>query len=127
VQTEFDRRAEVGYSKNAEQTEGDVAMQIDKNNPIHIDAYVNQVQDKNKAAASGDKPERTPTLTDTVVISDTAKRIQEARKLLDDMPDIREDKVAQLKRQIENGTYDINAEKIADKMIKEGLVNDLVR
>jgi len=77
-------------------------MQIDKHNLIHVDAYVNQVQDKNKAAASGEKPERTTTLTDTVVISDRAKRIQEARKLLDEIPDIREDKVTQLKRQIEN-------------------------
>ena len=102
-------------------------MQIEKNNAIHIDAYVNQVQDKNKAAASGEKPEKTAPLTDTVVISDTAKRIQEARKQLDEIPDIREDKVAQLKRQIKNGTYEMNAEKIADKMIKEGLINELAK
>jgi negative regulator of flagellin synthesis FlgM len=102
-------------------------MQIEKNNAIHIDAYVNQVQDKNKTAASSEKTEKTATRMDTVEISDTAKRIQEARKQLDEIPDIREDKVAQLKRQIDNGTYAINAEKIADKMIKEGLINELAK
>lgn len=102
-------------------------MEIEKNNAIHIDAYVNQVQDKNKAGASGEKPEKTAVKSDTVLISDTAKRIQEARKQLDDMPDIREDKVAQLKNQIKNGTYEINAEKIAEKMIKEGLINELAK
>ena len=102
-------------------------MEIEKNNAIHIDAYVNQVQDKNKAGASGEKPEKTAVKSDTVLISDTAKRIQEARKQLDRIPDIREDKVAQLKNQINNGTYEINSEKIADKMIKEGLINELAK
>ena len=102
-------------------------MEIEKNNAIHIDAYVNQVQDKNKAGASGEKPEKTAVKSDTVLISDTAKRIHEARKQLDSIPDIREDKVAQLKNQIKNGTYEINAEKIAGKMIKEGLLNQLAK
>jgi negative regulator of flagellin synthesis FlgM len=44
---------------------------------------------------------------------------------LDSIPDIREDKVAQLKEQIENGTYEIDEEKIADNMLKDSLLNDL--
>jgi len=102
-------------------------MEIEKNNAIHMDAYVNQVQDKNKAGSSGEKSEKTAAKSDTVLISDTAKRIQEAKKQLDSIPDIREDKVAQLKNQIKNGTYEINAEKIAGKMIKEGLLNQLAK
>ena len=89
---------------------------------------MNQVHDKNKAGAPAeDKPEKTAIKSDTVVISDAAKRIQEARKQLDEIPDVREDKVSQLRSQIQNGTYEINADKIAGKMIKEGLLNDAVR
>ena len=99
-------------------------MEINGNQGIGIDAYVNQVQDKNKVGTPDNKSEKSAVKADTVVISDAAKRIQEARRQLDDIPDVREDKVSQLRNQIQNGTYEINADKIAAKMIKEGLIND---
>jgi negative regulator of flagellin synthesis FlgM len=103
-------------------------MEINENQGIGIDAYVNQVQDKNKVGTLLDnKPEKTAVKADTVIISDAAKRVQEARRQLDDIPDVREDKVSQLRSQIQNGTYEINADKIAGKMIKEGLFNDALK
>ena len=102
-------------------------MEIEKSQGIQIDAYVNQVHDKNKVDPSDKQPEKGTAKTDTVVISDAAKRIQEIRNQLDEIPDVREDKVAQLRNQIENGTYEINADKIADRIIKEGLINDGVK
>ena len=102
-------------------------MEINGNQGIGIDAYVNQVQDKNNIGTPDNKPEKTAVKADTVVISDAAKRIQEARRQLDDIPDVREDKVSQLRSQIQNGTYEINADKIAGKMIKEGLLNDALK
>ncbi len=98
-------------------------MEIDKNPGIQVDAYVNQVHDKNKADPAGDKAEKATPKTDTVVISDAAKRIQEARAQLDEIPDVREDKVAELRNQIQNGTYKIDAEKTAEKLLKEHLGN----
>jgi len=102
-------------------------MEINGNQGIGIDAYVNQVQDKNNIGTPDNKPEKTAVKADTVVISDAAKRVQEARRQLDDIPDVREDKVSQLRSQIQNGTYEINADKIAGKMIKEGLLNDALK
>jgi negative regulator of flagellin synthesis FlgM len=102
-------------------------MEINGNQGIGIDAYVNQVQDKNKVGSPDNKPEKTAVKADTVVLSDAAKRVQEARRQLDDIPDVREEKVLQLRSQIQNGTYEINADKIADKMIKEGLLNDALK
>ena len=99
-------------------------MEIDKNAGIQVDAYVNQVHDKNKDGPAAEKADNTAAKTDTVVISDAAKRIQEARALLDEIPDVREDKVADLRKQIQNGTYEINAEKTAEKLLKEHLFND---
>ena len=95
-------------------------MEIEKNQGVQIDAYVNQVHDKNKVDSSENNSNKAAAKTDTVVISDAAKRIQEVRSQLDAVPDVDEEKVAQLKKQIEDGTYEINADKIAGKMISEG-------
>jgi len=102
-------------------------MEINGNQGIGIDAYANQVQDKNKVGTPDNQPEKTGVKADTVVISDAAKRVQEARRQLDDIPDVREDKVSELRSQIQNGTYEIDADKIAGKMIKEGLLNDALK
>ena len=102
-------------------------MEIEKNQGVQIDAYVNQVQDKNKIDPSENKSDQAAAKTDTVVISDAAKRIQEVRSQLDEVPDVNEEKVARLRNEIENGTYEINADKIAGKMLREGLINDGIK
>lgn len=99
-------------------------MEIEKSQGVQIDAYVNQVQDINKVESSEEKSGKTAAKTDTVVISDAAKRIQEVRSQLDAVPDVDETKVAQLRKEIEAGTYQRSADEIADKMIREGLIND---
>ena len=100
-------------------------MEITPKDSVNIEAYVNQVQDKDKVDATSEQPEKQETKSDTVVLSDTAKKIQETQTQLKAIPDVREDKVALLKEQIENGTYEIDEEKIADKMLKDLLLNDL--
>ena len=92
---------------------------------INIDAYVNNINDKQKAENTSDKAEKNVAKTDTVNISDAAKEIQEVRKELDNIPEVRAEKVEQLKNQIENGTYEIKSEEIAEKMLKDSLLNDL--
>jgi len=101
-------------------------MEITPKDSVNIEAYVNQVQDKDKVDAPTGQPEKQQTKADTVVLSETAKKIQEAQRQLEAIPDVREDKVAQLKEQIENATYEINEEKIADKILKDSLLNDLL-
>ena len=102
-------------------------MEIDKSQGVQIDAYVNQVHDKNKVDPSENKSDKTAAKTDTVVISDAAKRIQEVRRQLDAVPDVDEEKVAQLRKEIEEGTYQRSADDIAAKMLREGLINDGVK
>lgn len=102
-------------------------MEIEKNQGVQIDAYVNQVHEKNKIDPSEYKPDKTAAKTDTVVISDAAKRIHEVRSQLDAVPDVDEKKVAQLRKEIEAGTYQRSADEIAAKMISEGLINDGVK
>ena len=95
------------------------------NNSIPIEAYVNNVQDKKTTQPPKDKTANQGVKTDTVDISDTAKRVNAAKEELNRIPDVREEKVAELRKQIENGTYKVDSEEIADKMIKDGFLNDL--
>jgi negative regulator of flagellin synthesis FlgM len=100
-------------------------MEITPKDSVNIEAYVNQVQDKEKNDEKAEEAAKQQQKADTVELSDTAQKIQEAKKQLESIPDVREEKVARLKEQIENGTYEIDAEKIADKMLKDSLLNDL--
>ncbi|MGD8883878.1 MAG: flagellar biosynthesis anti-sigma factor FlgM [Desulfobacterales bacterium] len=100
-------------------------MEITPKDSVNIDSYVNQVQDKDKVDATSEQPEKQQTKADTVVLSDMAKTVQEAQTQLESIPDVREEKVAELREQVENGTYEIDAEKIADKMLRDSLLNDL--
>lgn len=101
-------------------------MKITPNgNSIPIDAYVNNIQDKKIAGSPKNRAADAGVKTDTVEISDAAKRISAARAELDRIPDVRENKVAELKNQIEKGTYKVDSEQIAEKMLKDGFLNDL--
>ena len=102
-------------------------MEIDKSQGVQVDAYVNQVHDKKKADQATDQARESAVKTDTVVISDAAKRIQETRAKLDEVPDVREEKVAELRNQIQNGTYEVDAQKTAEKLLKEQLGNAAIQ
>lgn len=64
-----------------------------------------------------------------VKLSDRAKEMSEARlKALDiarNTSDVREDRVADLKKRIESGEYKASAENIADGMLREAIRDEL--
>ena len=72
--------------------------------------------DKQTANAAA-KPE------EKVDLSTKAKDIQQVNNALSAVPDVREQKVQEIKSQVDKGTYDANAEKIAGKMVGESLVD----
>lgn len=55
--------------------------------------------------------------SDSLVLSQTGKDIQIAKQAIAQIPDVREDKVNQLKASLASGTYDVSAEELADKLI----------
>jgi negative regulator of flagellin synthesis FlgM len=100
-------------------------MEITEKNPVQITPYASQVQQNAQAAETEGEKGRAKVGEDNVELSQSARDLQRAQKALQDLPDIREDKVAALKQQIQNGTYDIRADKIAANMLKESLSNDI--
>ena len=61
--------------------------------------------------------------TERVDLSNKAKDIQKIKQVLEQTPEIREEKVQDLKHQIQTGNYTINPAKIADKMLGESLID----
>lgn len=54
---------------------------------------------------------------DSLEISQTGKDYAVAKAALKSVPDVREDLVADIKARIENGTYNVSDEDIADKIL----------
>ncbi len=54
----------------------------------------------------------------SVEISSRAQEIQQAKKAVEALPDIREEQVEALKARIEGGNYQVSGEEIADLMIR---------
>jgi negative regulator of flagellin synthesis FlgM len=59
-----------------------------------------------------------------VDISDRAQEVQRITQLIKDLPDVREDRVRELKAQVENGTYNVSSEDIADLIIRRALADN---
>ena len=73
------------------------------------------------AKPAGGPAEQTVLKPDTVALSSKARQLQQAEKALRALPDIRTEKVAAIKSRIRNGTYAVDSEKIAAKMIKDAI------
>lgn len=73
------------------------------------------------------QPQGTSSTTgERVDLSSKAKDIQQIKQIIDQAPDVRTDKVQELKQKIESGNYDIDAEKIAEKIVAESLIDIIV-
>jgi negative regulator of flagellin synthesis FlgM len=61
--------------------------------------------------------------TDQLSLSTTAREIQQVRQMLAQGSEIREAKVAALKHDVESGHYQVRAEQVAEKIVKDHLLN----
>ena len=59
-----------------------------------------------------------------VNLSSAARDVQLAKKAVSAVPDVRADRVAALKAQVENGTYHVSGEQIADLIIRRALADN---
>jgi negative regulator of flagellin synthesis FlgM len=62
---------------------------------------------------------------DRVELSAQARELQAAREALAKMDAVDHEKVARIKAQIADGTYKVDAAKIASKMLEESLLDDI--
>jgi negative regulator of flagellin synthesis FlgM len=92
---------------------------------IPHETMVDKVAGTRSAAASkrAQAPEPQPA-GDRVSLSPRARELAAARRALEVIPDVRPDKVADLKARIEAGNYRIDSEVIADRMLRDALPDD---
>jgi negative regulator of flagellin synthesis FlgM len=102
-------------------------MKVSGNTPyINIEAYLQKVQNKKASEVLQNGKDPDGVKNDNVILSPKAKELNEAEKILSTCPDINEEKVAQIKKQIEEGTYQIDSKKIAEKILKDTLLDELL-
>ncbi|HKL12604.1 MAG TPA: flagellar biosynthesis anti-sigma factor FlgM [Halanaerobiales bacterium] len=85
------------------------------NDDIQMNKIMQAYQNLNKQ--NQQNVEQSKRSSDEVNISKQAKDIQKMQETLQSKPEIRQEKVAKIKNQVSNGTYQVNPQKIAEKII----------
>ena len=99
-------------------------MKVSDNNLVlNLKGYVNETSAARQEKADRQQPGGARSSEDNVDLSTQARQMQAVHERIDAIPDVREEKVAGLKSQIENGTYQVNGDKVAIALIRESMLN----
>ena len=104
-------------------------MKIYNNNINKIKTYSAEAQSKRKIKKSSqlDSVERSNVdKTDKISLSKGAVEFTKFKEILSSLPDVRNDKVAELQASIQNGTYHVESEEVADKLLEDILMMNKV-
>ena len=99
-------------------------MKIYSNNNIDkIKTYASEVKPKrnSKKPDASTSPPEISNNKDEILLSESAIQFARFKERLSAFPDVRHDLVAELKSRIQNGSYKVDSEKVADKLIEESL------
>lgn len=83
---------------------------------MRIEAYTQVQQLYQTQKTSKTQSTQKASFRDQLEISSAGKDIQTAKNAVMGAPDIREDVVAPIKEQIQNGTYEVDADSFAEKL-----------
>ena len=102
-------------------------MKIDsERSPVNLEAYIKTCQKSEGVSQSLRQEQQGASPRESVKLFHTAKEIQKIREIIEATPEIRTDKVGKLKREIEAGTYSVNADREAEKMLRESLIENFL-
>ena len=99
----------------------------DQNHGLQIEKYLNTQAVGNKSEGQLDSSkaqQKTPVSTDTVELSSQSKLLNKVSDTMKTHEPHRAEKIDMIKEQIQNGTYKVDAEKVANAMLKD-LIKDL--
>ncbi|HLT13253.1 MAG TPA: flagellar biosynthesis anti-sigma factor FlgM [Marinobacter sp.] len=75
-------------------------------------------QSTSSTAAEQAKAQSPAARGESVSLSNQAKNLKQLEQKLGDYPEMDDDRIAQIRTALENGTYKIDAEKLAQKMLE---------
>lgn len=103
-------------------------MKVSQNNsPIQMDAYLKQIQQKRAQQQEIESADATRKgVGDKVQLSSRAKEMQQTVNGLAQTEEMRNEKVQQVKMDIDQGTYKVNSGQVATDMLKEAFENNRV-
>lgn len=84
-----------------------------------------KVYGQNRISRIG-QPKKTSLGKDKVDLSAEGKEIQALRQKIAQLPEVREEKVAQLRAALQAGTYKVSAREIAEKMVDRSLTDVII-
>ena len=97
-------------------------MRINSNMMSGMDTLEQTSRAKNVEKVSAEQQQQASTLeSDNVTISEKGKDVSEMTLTLKSMPEVRADKIADLKERIANGTYNVSARDVAAKIVNTAL------
>jgi len=96
-------------------------MKIDGNSPVERKDLYSGVQevDKHTEAKKNKDVEKADAEKDRISLSGRANKINALKAEIDQIPDVRTDKIDAVKHAIDTGNYNIDARKIAQKIMEE--------
>ena len=80
-------------------------------------AQIAQTYGPQGSSESGAKAKKAGGRTDGTTLSSAAQELLKARRAVQDAPDVRADLVAELRRQVQAGTYKVDAREIARRLL----------
>ncbi|MCS7202866.1 MAG: flagellar biosynthesis anti-sigma factor FlgM [Thermodesulfovibrio sp.] len=94
--------------------------------PLRIEGVGANIQVSTEKS-QGKHPEKGEEIAtkDQITLSETAKQLSKLMVEVSNLPDIRADKVEEIKNAINTGTYEIRGSDVAGKIIKEALIDKL--
>ncbi|MEW6599410.1 MAG: flagellar biosynthesis anti-sigma factor FlgM [Nitrospirota bacterium] len=97
-------------------------MKIQGNNPLDGNELYGKVQElkKNQDAEKKDGVQKSDS-RDKISLSGRSKEISELMGLIEKLPEVRMDRVEELKKAIDAGNYNFDSYKVAEKILEEEL------
>jgi len=88
---------------------------------MRIDAYnqITQIYQSSNLKKTQDKKTTTTSFRDQLMLSQTAKDSQTAKKALANVSDVRQELTAPIKEAIDNGTYEVDLDDFAGKLLEK--------
>lgn len=95
----------------------------DTGSPVNELVTKYKIHEKKMNTGQGRQVENGVNAEEKVSLSPAARDIQRAEQALRELPDVREEKIEELKQRIEAGEYEIKGDRIAEKILSESLMD----
>lgn len=99
-------------------------MEINGTNPLAGPQKIQRL-DQAKHSDRAEKNGGVQPEPDRLELSIQSREISQLDEMIRSTPDVREERIAEVRQAIENGTYNVKAEKIAEKIIGGNLLDEI--